>query len=59
MTGELLIEMGASHFTPGDLSNSARHEDQLNPRDEGRAAGEPPSDGRRGENNRGAHTREA
>ncbi|MFI6438581.1 glycoside hydrolase family 2 TIM barrel-domain containing protein [Streptomyces sp. NPDC050759] len=33
VSGEPLLEVNASHFTPEDLSNGARHDYQLTPRD--------------------------
>ncbi len=33
MTGEPLVEINASHFTPEDLSTGVRHDYQLTPRD--------------------------
>ncbi|MFE0356101.1 hypothetical protein ACFW2I_21680 [Streptomyces nigra] len=34
VTGEPLVEVNASHFTPEDLSSGVRHAYQLTPRDE-------------------------
>ncbi|WP_282612066.1 glycoside hydrolase family 2 TIM barrel-domain containing protein, partial [Streptomyces sp. XM83C] len=56
VSGEPLIEINASHFTPEDLSLGARHDHQLDPRDEVVLRVNHRQMGVGGDNSWGAHT---
>ncbi|MFJ8630257.1 glycoside hydrolase family 2 TIM barrel-domain containing protein [Streptomyces sp. NPDC093568] len=56
VTGEPLLEVNASHFTPEDLSSGVRHDYQLTPRDEVVLRVNHRQMGLGGDNSWGAHT---
>jgi beta-galactosidase len=59
VSGDGLLEINASHFTPEDLSGTARHDYQLTPRDEVILRVNHRQMGVGGDNSWGAHTHDA